>query len=119
VTAPTLADRRVRVRRLVESDLDAYLAAFDDDPDLLNLLGYDAVPTREALRRWFSQAWVDPPELRQWEFAVADAETDAFLGTIMIHSSDWKSLRAEVGALTALGARDRSVGSASFHLVLD
>lgn len=113
MTAPTFGDRQVRVRALVESDLDSYLAAFADDADLLNLLGYEAAPEREKLRRWFSDEWVDPPELRQWEFVVADPETDAFLGTIMIHSCDWENLRAEVGAWTVPRARDKGTGSAA------
>ena len=119
MAVPTLSDGRVRVRALETSDLEPYLAAFSEDADLLNLLGYDAVPEQERLRRWFAEEWVDPPELRQWEFVVADPETDAFLGTIMIHSCDWKNLRAEVGAWTTPSARDKGIGSAAFGLVLD
>ena len=37
----------------------------------------------------------------------------------MIHSCDWKNLRAEVGAWTAPGARDKGIGSAAFRLLLD
>ncbi len=117
--SPILADERVRVRALEERDLDAYLAAFANDDGLLNLLGCETVPERERLRRWFSTEWIDPPDLRQWEFAVADRLSDIFLGTIMIHSCDWKNRRAEIGAWTVPEARDRGVGSAAFQLLLD
>lgn len=119
VAPPELNDGRVQVRALGARDVEAYLAAFDEDADLLNLLGYEDAPKYQKLRRWFAEEWVEPPELRQWEFAVADRETDAFLGTIMIHSCDWKNLRAEMGGWTVPNARDQGVGSAAFRLMLD
>jgi ribosomal-protein-alanine N-acetyltransferase len=119
VGVPTLSDDRVRVRGLRESDVGAYIGAFRQDGELLDLLGYEADPEPEAVGRWFATEWVEPPELRQWEFAIADRETDAFLGTIMIHSCDWRHRRAEIGGWTVPGSRDRGVGSAAFQLVLD
>jgi [ribosomal protein S5]-alanine N-acetyltransferase len=119
VGVPTLSDDRVRVRALRESDIGAYVGAFGEDDDLLNLLGYEGDPEPEGIERWFTEKWVDPPDLRQWEFGIADRETDAFLGTIMIHSCDWKHRRAEIGGWTVPGCRDRGVGSAAFQLVLD
>jgi len=74
---------------------------------------------REAAERWFAENWVEPPELRVWEFAIADAETDEFLGTMMFHSLHWRHKRAEIGAWIAEDARDRGVGKAAFQLLLD
>ncbi len=84
MAVPTLDDASVRVRSLEERDIDAYLAAFARDGELLNLLGYEDEPTTESVRRWLPDAWVDPPELRSWEFVIADRKTDVFLGAIMI-----------------------------------
>jgi RimJ/RimL family protein N-acetyltransferase len=118
VGAPRLSDGRVVVRVLEEKDIEPYIAAFDEGEALLNLLGYEEVPTRERVERWLGENWVDPPELGAWEFVVADAKSDAFLGTIMLHSCDWKHRRAELGFWIAAGARDQGVGSAALDLLL-
>jgi RimJ/RimL family protein N-acetyltransferase len=118
VGVPRLTDGRVVVRVLEPKDVGPYLAAFDEGEPLLNLVGYDEVPTREQVERWLGENWVDPPELRQWEFVVADATSDAFVGTIMLHSFDWKHKRAELGSWIAAPARDRGVGSAALDLLL-
>ena len=86
MSAPRLSDGRVVVRLLEEKDVDAYLASFEEGDPLLNLLGFEQVPERDRLSRWFEHNWHEPSELEAWEFAVADAETDEFLGTLMLHS---------------------------------
>jgi RimJ/RimL family protein N-acetyltransferase len=106
------------VRVLEEKDVEPYIAAFDEGGSLLNLVGYEAVPTRERVERWLRDSWVDPPELEAWEFAVADEGSDAFLGAIMIHSCDWKNKRAEVGLWIAAPARNQGVGSGALDLLL-
>ena len=115
---PTFTDGRVVVRALEEQDIESYIAAFAGDDSLLNLIGWEDVPSRERVERWLAEHW-DPPPMREWEFVVADAETDAFLGAIMLHSCDWKNQRAEVGFWLAADARGRGIGSAALDLVLD
>ncbi len=107
------------VRRLREDDLESYVAAFQDDRELANLLGYEEDAEASHALRGVNASWVDPPELRSWEFAIADAESDAFLGTIMIHSCDWKNRRAETGFWLTREARGRGVLSRALGLVLD
>jgi [ribosomal protein S5]-alanine N-acetyltransferase len=109
----------VRVRQLREADVEPYVAAFNDDPRLANLLGYEQDPDAAHVQRWVSVSWTGPPELRCWEFAIADAASDDFLGTIMIHSCDWKNRRAETGFWLAPGARGRGVVTRALELVLD
>jgi RimJ/RimL family protein N-acetyltransferase len=105
---------------LEEKDIEPYIGAFVDEGEpLLNLCGYEEPPTRKRIERGLERNWVDPPDFRAWEFVIADAETDAFLGAIMLHSIDWWNKRAEVGAWIAAGARDQGVGSAAFELLLD
>jgi RimJ/RimL family protein N-acetyltransferase len=118
VSAPRLSDGRVVVRALEDKDIEPYIAAFDEGESLLNLVGYEEGPTRERVERWLGDNWVDPPELEAWEFVVADAKSDAFFGTIMLHSFDWKNKRAELGAWIAAAARDQGVGSAALDLLL-
>ena len=119
MSAPRLTDGRVVVRALEEKDLERYLGAFAEGESLLTLVGFEEPPDREAAERWFAENWVEPPELRVWEFAIADAETDEFLGTMMFHSLHWRHKRAEIGAWIAEDARDRGVGKAAFQLLLD
>jgi RimJ/RimL family protein N-acetyltransferase len=119
VGAPQLTGERVRVRGLRDSDIAAYLAGFDEGEGLLNLLGYEERPTRDRVERWLDERWVDPPEMRAWEFVVADAISDDFLGTMMIHSCDWKNRRAEIGAWVRASARDEGIASAAFTLLLN
>lgn len=119
MSAPRLTDGRVVVRTLQEEDVDQYILAFDEGETLLSLVGYEDVPSRERVERWLGSKWVDPPELREWEFVVADARSDGFLGTIMLHSLDWKNKRGEVGSWIASSARDQGVGSAAYALFLD
>ena len=119
MSLPRLSDGRVVVRALEEKDVDAYLASFDEGEPLLNLVGFEERPARADIERSFAEHWVEPPDLRAWEFAIADAETDEFLGTMMFHSLHWRHKRAEIGAWIAEHARDRGVGKAAFKLLLD
>lgn len=116
--APRLDDGRVVVRMLQERDVEAYLLAFDEGESLLNLIGYEAVPSRERVERWLGDNWVGRPEWA-WEFVVADLRSDAFLGTIMLHSLDTENRRGEVGFWIQANARGRGVGSAALRLMLD
>jgi [ribosomal protein S5]-alanine N-acetyltransferase len=117
--APHLTDGRVTVRGLRSDDIPLYLEAFAEGDALLNLLGYEEPPDREWIEGWLDERWVDPPELESWEFVVADGGSDRFLGTMMLHSCDWRHRRAEVGAWMTADARGRGLGSAAFGLLLD
>src|SRR3954451_1324599 len=119
MSAPRLTEGSVVVRALQEQDIVPYMRAFEEGESLLNLVGYEEAPSRERVERWLGSNWVDPPEMRAWEFVVADATSDAFLGTIMLHSLDWKNKRGEVGSWIAAPARDQGVGSAAFDLMLE
>lgn len=119
MSPPRLTDGRVVVRALEEKDVDAYLAAFEEGASLLNLLGYEEAPSREDAERWLAANWVEPPELRSWEFAIADGATDAFLGALMFHSLAWRHRRGEIGIWLAREKRGRGNGKAAFKLLLD
>jgi RimJ/RimL family protein N-acetyltransferase len=119
LTAPHLTDAIVRLRLVEERDLAAYTAAFRDDADLGALLGLEQDPTEASLRPRLGREWVAPPDLRACEWVIADAASDAFRGTILLHSCDWTNRRAEVGFWIATGARRRGLLSAALTLVLD
>jgi RimJ/RimL family protein N-acetyltransferase len=117
--APVLEAHGIRLRAVEAQDLPAYVAAFRDDPDLGRLLGVEEDPTEETLRARLGREWVDPPELRSNEWAIVDAESDAFLGSILLHSCDWKNRRAEVGFWIVVGARRRGVLGTALGVLLD
>jgi RimJ/RimL family protein N-acetyltransferase len=119
VSAPRLTDGRVTLRAPSEEDVTPYAAAFRDDPQLAELNGEEENPSEDAVRERVARPWVEPPELRAFEFAIADAVTDEFLGALMLHSVNPRHRRAEIGAWVAPGARRRGVGSAAFTLALD
>jgi len=103
----------IALRPLAERDFPAYAAAFADDPGLANLLGFEEAPAPEL------RPWVDPPGLREYEWAIADAETDEFLGSMTLHSADWKNRRGETRFWVVPAARGRGVLSAALAEVLD
>ena len=119
MTAPTLTDGVVTVRALSPADVAPYVAAFQDDAELANLLGYEHDPDAAHVQRWLDATWTAPPKLRQWEFAIADTSDDTFLGTLMLHSYDSKNRRAETGFWIVPGARGRGVLTRALRLVLD
>jgi RimJ/RimL family protein N-acetyltransferase len=118
VNAPRLDDGLVVVRTFESKDVEPYLRAFDEGESLLNLIGYEEVPSRERVERWLGDNWVGRPEWA-WEFVVADRKSDVFLGSIMLHSLDWRNRRGEVGFWIEAGSRGRGVGSAALRLLLN
>ncbi|HEY2327665.1 MAG TPA: GNAT family protein [Gaiellaceae bacterium] len=114
-----LSDDVVTLRPLAEKDFPAYIAAFVDDPALADLLGVEHEPTDESLRKELEVKWIDPPGLRFFQWVIADAETDAFLGVMVLHSIFWNFRRAETGFWIAPNARGRGVMSHALAVVLD
>jgi RimJ/RimL family protein N-acetyltransferase len=94
----------VRLRALTAADARAYWTAFEEDPELASMLGFDEVPEPVAMPN---------------EWVIADAETDAFLGLITVHSWDAKNRRAETRFWIAPAARGRGALSRGLALVLD
>lgn len=97
------------LRPLRESDAPAYAAAFRDDPELGRLLGVDADHDEDAARERVG---------RDSELAIADPQTDAFWGWLMLHSHSERDRRCEVAFWLAPGARGRGVGSGAVRLLV-
>lgn len=97
----------ITLRRVAEKDFVAYAQAFVDDPDLANLLGFEDVPQPGATR---------PDEI---EWAIADADTDEFLGSITLHSVDRKHRRGETRFWVIAAARGRGALTEALTQVLD
>ena len=119
MTAPTPAGEQVRLRPLEEGDVRSYVRAFTDDPQLGVWLGVEDDPSEERVRSFLARPWVDPPDLRAYEWAIADAASDLFLGALMIHSCEWRHRRAEIGFWVVPAERGRGVLAAALRLFLE
>jgi RimJ/RimL family protein N-acetyltransferase len=97
------------LRPLQAADAAAYAAAFSQDPELGRLLGVDQDPDEEAARGRVGRAG---------ELAIADAQTDAFLGWLILHSFDERHRHCEVGFWLVPAARRRGLGTAAVKLIV-
>ena len=91
------------LRRLRADDAAPLVTAFRDDPELGRLLGFDEDP---------DEAWVRGRLGRAYELVIADPESDAFLGMVLLHSYDERHRRCEAAFWLILGARGRGLGTA-------
>jgi len=96
--ADGLSDAVVRVRRLVPEDADRMLIGLGD-PQLLRDAGFPRLEhTLETVRESIERK--RPAQLRIGdvaELAIADAKTDVFLGSVILHGFRWWASQAEIG----------------------
>jgi ribosomal-protein-alanine N-acetyltransferase len=105
------SDGVVRLRPLRPDDAAAYLGAFADAPDLARDRGLERVPDEAAFLSWI-EAGEEFAEL-----AIADAD-DALLGSVILHSVDWRNRRGELGYWIVVGARGRGLATRALRLAL-
>jgi RimJ/RimL family protein N-acetyltransferase len=112
------SDGHVRLRRLECGDIDPYVAAFVDDPELGRLLGIESDPDDAVLRGRLERMDAAFESGRFVEVAIADDASGAFLGSLTLHELDWKNRRGEVGFWIVLRARRRGVCERAVRLAL-
>jgi RimJ/RimL family protein N-acetyltransferase len=113
-----LADDEVTVRPMRGEDAKAYAAAFDDDTDLGRLLGVEQDPDQQAVRQRVDGQAQRAADGKGVELAIADPATDAFWGSVILHSFDWQNRRCEVGFWVVPSVRGRGVGSRAVTLAV-
>jgi RimJ/RimL family protein N-acetyltransferase len=113
-----LANTRVVLRPLRLDDAAAYAAAFGADPELGALLGTEQDPDEESVRSRVEGQGRRAEEGKSVELAIAEPATDAFWGSVILHSFDWHSRRCEVGFWVVPAARGGGVGSGAVSLAL-
>lgn len=115
---PTLADDRVRLRQVVDSDAPALFDLFGD-PAVARYLGIPLLVDLDDARRMVDEI-VDGArsgELLQWGL-TADGD-DRLVGACMLARISWPSERAEVGFAIGAAHWGRRLASAAVPLVIE
>jgi RimJ/RimL family protein N-acetyltransferase len=111
----TLSDGQVVLRPLREDDLSAIVTACQD-PETVRWTTipdpYGEAHARDFVFRYAGEGWAEDTRA---VFAVADPDTDQYLGSIDLRLSPDES--AEVGYAVAPWARGRGVGTAALRLI--
>lgn len=115
----SLGDGRVRLRSLRKDDLEPWVRAFAEDPQLGVMTGTESDPTiaemRERLKRWRDRAKSGLGA----GYVIADSVSDELLGAVNLFALDWHSRRGEIGVWLAPEARGQGYDDAAVALLLD
>ena len=114
-----LEDGPVVLRPLAERDVEPFVGALAAEPALGAWVGFDADPDAAAVRSSIEAGPKRAASGRGLERAIADRETDAFLGSVLLHSFEWEHRRCEVGFWLVRDARRRGIGTRAVGLVID
>ena len=116
---PPPARGSVVVRALRVGDAGRYAQAFVQDADLGRLLGIEKDPDESTVHDRIQRTVAASSEPRVMEFAIADINTDDFLGSVVLHSYSFEHQRIEVGFWVVPGARRGGVALAGVSAVID
>jgi [ribosomal protein S5]-alanine N-acetyltransferase len=111
-------DDPVVLRPLRESDAPRYAAAFREDPDLGRFVGVEQDPSEDRVREQIERAEEGRQTGSFVELAIADPATDAFLGSMVLHSFHRRHGRVEIGFWVVPAARRRGVVRHAIELTL-
>ena len=105
------------LRALRSSDVEPFVSAFRDDPELGWLLGFEHDPTEEYVRERLRSEKSKLRNGRSVAFAIADPEDDTFLGEVLLHSFEWQHQRAALGVWVRIDERGRGVGLCALRAI--
>jgi RimJ/RimL family protein N-acetyltransferase len=114
ITGEGIALRPIGIR-----DVPRWAAAFVEDPDLGPAVGTEEDPDEAKLREWLKQEAKDRAEGRSVELGIADLEHDQLIGSVILHSFDWRHERAEVGFWLIPGYRGQGAATEAVALMVD
>ncbi len=112
------SDGTVVLRGLRRDDAAPYAAAFVSDRDLGRLLGIETDPDIVVVRRRIEEQARAARSATGAQLAIADPATDAFLGTVILHTLHWEHDRCEIGFWLVAEARGRGLGTAAVTMAL-
>jgi RimJ/RimL family protein N-acetyltransferase len=111
--------RRCALRPLTHDDLPAYARAFADDPRLGPDIGFETDPDEDSLRERVAKIVAAAAEGEFVELAIAANDDDRLLGTVTLHSFNWRHMHTEVGFWLAPAARGAGVATEATALCVD
>jgi len=106
------------LRDLGPADADAFVRAFLDDPPLTAALGHDDRPRPAEVRAMLRLEPRNREAGERIHFALADPASDAWIGSLMLHSFNWRHRRAEIGFFVVRAARRRGVALEAVRLAV-
>jgi RimJ/RimL family protein N-acetyltransferase len=108
-----LEGEQVVVRDFAPGDVEAFVAAYVDDPPQPS-----KPPSPAEVRAMLAvePRWREAGERMQ--LAVAERERDAWIGSLTLHSFDWDERRAEVGFWVVRAWRRRGVAVEAVRLAV-
>jgi ribosomal-protein-alanine N-acetyltransferase len=114
-----LGDAGVRLRPMRREDIDPWVRAFADEPQLAVMLGAETDPTpgdlKRRLKRWSDRARAGAGA----EYVIASPDGDRLLGAVNLFAVDWHSRRGELGIWLERSVRGHGLGQAALSLMLD
>jgi isopropylmalate/homocitrate/citramalate synthase/GNAT superfamily N-acetyltransferase len=113
-----LDDGVIRVRPLTVDDVDEMLRGLTDRQLVRDAGMPSHEHTHDSIREHIAR--LRPAQLRSGdaaEFAIADAKTDAFLGSVMLHGFRWWAAQAEIGYWVLPEARGRGIATRAVSLL--
>ena len=113
-----LCDGSVALRPLVAGDVAAYAAAFRADPELGRLLGAERDPDERSIRARVARRAQRASQGAEIELAIADPGSDAFCGSVILHSFEWQHQRCEIGFWLLPEVRGRDLGARAVSLAV-
>lgn len=114
-----IAGARSVLRPLVAGDVAAYAAAFAADPDLGDAIGSESDPDEASLSGQPERIAAGAAAGDYVELAIADPADDRLLGSVTLHSYDWRHRRAEVGFWLTREARGGGVATDAVGTAVD
>jgi ribosomal-protein-serine acetyltransferase len=119
IELPRIEGELVRLRPAEPRDVPIWAQAFVDDPELGPAWGLEEDPGEAELRERVESA-TDGPEQGRWaELVVADRQSDALIGGVILHSFDWQHEHAEVGFWLSRAHRGRGAATEAVSLMVD
>ena len=94
-----------------------FVSAFEEDSGLGLLLGFERDPGEEYMRERLRDERRKLREGRSVAFAIADLDSDAFRGEVLLHTFDWQHARAAVGIWVRPDARRRGLATCALRQI--
>jgi RimJ/RimL family protein N-acetyltransferase len=107
------------LRPFIDADFPTYARAFIDDPELGASLGFENDLDEAKLRERPELIAAGAASGDFVELAIADLADDRLLGSVTLHSFDWRHLHTEVGFWLVPAERLRGIAAEAVALSID